>query len=160
MTLQQLVDHYEDPFDDGNHNHLFGVLKVDDLFKESTYVAHTPHCETIYNYCYDGRRGVWINKYVEDNELQCVQVAAGREGDDAIVTFILSREWLANLADTYDSTVDIDDEYDVILFFSNEDLVSKDISEILVDSISGYGTSCSEKPFRIEQIVNEVTKQI
>jgi len=89
-----------------------------------------------------------------------VQIAAGREGDDSMVTFILSREWLANLADTYDSTVDIDDEYDVILFFSNEDLVSKDISEVLVDSISGYGTSCSEKPFRIEQIVNEVTKQI
>ncbi len=131
MTLQQLLDKYPDTVQSD-----MPQFKPEYIFDSGPWLADTGI--PIFAECHDGRRGIWINKFVNGSgELACVQINAGREGDDACATICLDKQWLMDMAEKYNTTISIS-EYGSVEYASN---TSIDITKYVTDEVSTYGTS-------------------
>lgn len=150
MTIRQLIERYKTPYSNGGENHCENTFKGEYIF-DASYETYT-QCTTMYNYCYDGRRGIWINVFYEGDEVKCVQVNAGREGDDACATICLDNEWLKFLAETEGTFVSVSPDFGSILYVNSLD---KDITSYIKDEIGCYGTP-SEFEGEYECLIDEI----
>lgn len=146
MTLRELLAKYQDEVE----SMLAGNFKGEYLFESGPYAITVNGAASIYAYCHDGRRGIWINKFVEGGEVKCVQVNAGREGDDACATMCMDKDWLASIADDYDTVVDIS-EYGSIVYL---DSLDEDISEYVTKEICSYGTEYNQQVSKITEVLS------
>lgn len=146
MNLEELINKYKVNYSFGC-NHMENVLLTDGIFESMEW--HTEvECETIYSYCYDGRRGLWVNVFREDGEVVCVQVCAGREGDDASITLAIDSDWLDRLAEENGTVVK---KWALLCKVGN---LQVDISNIVKNAISGYGTSHESDIREIDKVLS------
>lgn len=145
MTTRDLLEKYPDRVD----SMLVHEFKAEYLFASRSYTTLSNDAVSIFAYCHDNRRGIWINKFTHDGEVKCIQVNAGREGDDACATICLDITWLHDLADEYDTRVDISD-YGSIMYPTSLD---EDISDYVRKEIGTYGSSYEDKGNKIEEVL-------
>ena len=117
------------------------TFKGEYIFKSREYHTHIP-CETIYEFCYDNRRGIWINKFLWNDKVVCVQVNGGREGDDACATMLLDKEWLGYYGDI---------QKDCSIKFCKS--LDEEVGEYIRKEIKSYGTPCEAKEWKIREIL-------
>lgn len=115
-------------------------------FGDSGYYEIETKCMIpIYSYCFDGRRGIWINKFV-DKEVMMIQIYAGREGDDAILTLVLNKEWFKDFVNKYN----IDNIKEELI---NYVTLETDITDLVKGTIGCKGTNWSSKSVKIYEIL-------
>ena len=144
MTLLQLLDKYSEEVLDQSQSNM-----------KTSYIFTSQELETnangvvIYSYCYDNRRGVWITKFECKGVPVAVQICAGREGDDAIILFVLDGEWFTNLADSNGTSIKVS-KYGNVVYLGD---LGVDITEDVIKEIGRYGTSYEEKRDHILKVL-------
>jgi hypothetical protein len=139
VTIRELLTKYPTNVENTMVSNKF---KSQYLFTSGGYETFNP-CDTIYSYCYDGRRGVWVNVFTShQGNIACIQISAGREGDDACATILLDKQWLSDLAMYNELGNRSTDEFSgTILECGSLDC---DITDYALNEIGCYGTGPKE----------------
>ena len=149
MTLNNLIEKYPNKV----KSSVTG-FKPGDMIYSPEYEIITKYMIPIYSYKYDNRRGVWINKFV-DKDLKIVQICAGREGDDAIMTFVIDKKWFFDFLKLNNSELLQRDRCfntDSLIYIDNLDT---DISDVTINAIGSYGTRYGASEFKIKEILKD-----
>ena len=151
MTLRELLSKYSEEVKEIKSSDV-RAFKPGHLWKKQVWEAYAEERQLVYASCYDNRRGIWINKFEKNGELVCVQITAGREGDDAIASIVLDREWLQDLAIENDTEMEEEHniKYSTALYVDN---IGVDITEYVIEEVGGYGTDYDSDDYLIEEIL-------
>jgi hypothetical protein len=160
MTIKEFLEYYKQTTHDKDwfmtHN-----FKPQWITTSNEYHIELPNTVNIYSYNYDGRRGIWINKFLTDNnKIGMIQICAGREGDDTQFTIVLEEEWFYQKLEELDirllKDTDADWEYRSRIIYLN--IGDKMPNEEIIKEIGTYGTHYDETN-KIKTILQEIKKK-
>jgi len=75
-------------------------IKSETIFnchQEYEFSHLSDNCINLFTYKIDDRRGLWINALVLNKEVALIQIQAGREGDDKVMTFVTNEKLMIEL---------------------------------------------------------------
>ncbi len=133
MTIKKIIEKYDVPIVD---SFLANIFKGEYIFDSRPY-ATTKKCNSIFEKMRDKRRGLWINKFCNsENEVVCIQLSAGKEGDEACATIITDKSWLISMAEDNETIVNISTPGSLLIV----DNLDVDISKYVIDTLECFGT--------------------
>jgi len=105
-------------------------IKSDTILENASYILNEFNgiTKTIFHYNEDNRRGIWINVVHHNSIPLLVQLQAGREGDDDIITYVLNDKIFKEYLD-----IDYDGNKYILNEYNNYDFILTTIDKINLD---------------------------